>query len=196
MDPIPVLTGEKIFLARVRREDAVTVAPFYSNLELTTYLNGWGRTYSLADEEAWFEMVSKNLPDMVFFGIFDRETRRIVGGTDLRQIDHRHGAAHFGISIHDPSLWGSGYGSEATRLMVAYGMYHLNLFNIALEVFAFNERAVAAYHKVGFREIGRRTGRVVLGGERFDQVLMEITRPEVDVSFLRDQLRLLADRQG
>lgn len=194
MDPIPILSGKKIFLARVRREDVPEVARHFSNLELTTYLGSWGRAYSLEDEEAWFAGISKIRPDSVNFGIYERASGRIVGSCDLRDLDHRHGAATFGIAIFDPRHWGSGYGSDATRLMVAYGMYHLNLFNIELRVFAFNERAIAAYKKVGFREIGRRSGRVVLGGERFDDVYMEITAPEVDTDFLRAQLGQLPPR--
>lgn len=196
MDPIPALTGEKVFLARVRREDVPVLAGLYSNLELTTYLGSFGRTFSLEDEQAWYEGVSRNKGGEVFFGVYDRESGRIIGGTDLHEIDHRHGTATFGISIADPAYWGGGYGSEATRLMVAYGMYHLNLFNIELRVFAYNERAIAAYKKVGFRETGRRTGRVVLGGERYDDVYMEITAPEVDTGFLRAQLRQLPPKPG
>jgi len=191
MDPIPVLTGEKVFLARLRREDVPEITRYFSNLELTTYLGGFGRAYSLEDEQAYFESVSRIRADQVTFGIYERATERVIGGVDLRDIDHRNGAATLGISIHDPELWGGGFGTEATRLMVAYGMFHLNLWNIELRVFAFNERAIRAYRKVGFREIGRRTGRVVLGGERFDDVYMEITRAEVDTGFLRAQLRLL-----
>ena len=193
MDPIPALIGEKIFLARVRREDVPEVTKHFSNLELTTYLGSFGRAYNLENEQAWFEGLSEG---GVNFGIYEKAGGCIVGSTDLRDIDHRHGTATFGIAIFDPTDWGAGYGSEATRLMIAYGMYHLNLFNIELRVFSFNERAIAAYKKVGFREIGRRTGRIVLGGERYDDVYMEITAPEVDTSFLRAQLRQLPPKPG
>lgn len=191
MDPIPALSGETIFLARLRREDLPEITRHFSNLELTTYLGSWGRAYSLEDEQAWYDAISRVRADEVHFGIYERSSGRIVGSTGLREIDHRHGTATFGIGIFDSQDWGVGFGSQATRLMVAYGMYHLNLWNIELRVFAFNERAIQAYKKVGFREIGRRTGRIVLGGERFDDVYMEITRDEVDTRALRAQLRQL-----
>nr|WP_279326986.1 GNAT family protein [Deinococcus koreensis] len=80
--------------------------------------------------------------------------------------------------------------------MVAYGMFHLGLHNIMLRVYTFNERAVRAYQKVGFRELGRRRGSVRLGAERFDTVFMDITADEVDTSALRAQIRLLPPAPG
>lgn len=193
---IPALRGEQVMLARLRREDVPALASYFQNLELSTYLGGSGVAYSLEDEQAYFERVSLSSADGVTFGIYDAGSERLIGGTDLRDINHRHGTAELGVSLHDPDCWGSGMGSEATRLMLAYGMFHLGLHNIMLRVYAFNERAVRAYRKVGFRELGRRRGSVRLGMERFDTVFMDITAAEVDTSALRRQLRLLPQSSG
>lgn len=186
-----VLSGERVFLARLSKEDVREIYPYFSNVELTAYTGGWGSTYSLEDEQAWIEDAVRNRPDRVLFGIFERESGRVVGSTELRGINHHSGTATLGISLFDPAVWGRGYGTEATRLIVGYGMFHLNLFNVELKVWAFNERALGAYRRAGFREIGRRTGATALGGERFDDVWIEITRPEVDMGALRAQLSLL-----
>ncbi len=77
------------------------------------------------------------------------------------------------------------------RLIVEYGMFFLGLHNIMLNVFAYNTRGMAAYQKVGFREIGRRRGAIRLGQERFDVVLMDITAADVDTSRMRALVRLL-----
>ncbi|SMB96095.1 GNAT family N-acetyltransferase [Deinococcus hopiensis] len=193
--PIPVLRGERVMLARLRREDIPELARLFQNLELTTYLSGHGASYSLEDEQAYFEAVSRNSPTQITFGIYEREAGRLIGGIDLRDINHRHGTAELGVSIHDPECWSGGLGKEAVRLMVTYGVFHLGLHNIFLKVFAFNTRGIRAYEKVGFSEIGRRTGAVRLGSERFDTVLMEITADRVDTSGLRAQIRLLGTAQ-
>lgn len=127
----------------------------------------------------------------MLFGIFARDTEELVGGIDLRDINHRNGTALLGVSVYSPEHWGSGYGSEAVRLMVEYGVFFLNLHNIMLNVFSYNTRAIRAYEKAGFREIGRRRGAVRLGHERFDDVLMDITADEVDTSRMRSLVRLL-----
>lgn len=187
----PVLTGDKVVLARLRREDVPDMARYFANLELTAYLGAFGAAFSLQDEEVYFESVSKSSSEQVTFGIYERGTEQFIGGLDLRGINHRHGTAELGISIHSPDHWGGGYGSEAVALMVEYGMFFLGLYNIQLSVFAYNIRGIRAYEKVGFREIGRRTGAVRLGQERFDSVMMEITADRVDTSRMRALVRQL-----
>lgn len=193
MDLTPVLSGEQIVLARVRRQDLPEITRYFQNLELTTYLGGYGMSFSHEDEEAWFERVARSSPTDVLFGIYERQTGRIVGGVDLRDINHRAGTAELGVSLHDPATWGQGYGSEAVQLMLQYGFFHLSLHNVMLKVYSFNARAIRSYQKLGFREIGRRTGAVLLGGERYDDVFMEILSDQVDVGGMRAQIRLLND---
>lgn len=189
--PVPVLTGEKVILARLRKEDIPELARLFSNLELTTYLGTFGAAFSLQDEEAYFESVAKVKEDQVNFAIYDRATGQVIGSIDLRNINHRRGTAELGVSIHNPEYWGGGYGSEACALMVEYGMFFLSLHNIILSVFAYNERGIRAYEKVGFRLVGRRRGAVRLGNERFDVILMDITADEVDTSRMRALVRQL-----
>ena len=47
--------------------------------------------------------------------------------------------------------------------------------------------------KAGFREAGRVRGAAVLGGVRYDNVLMDITRDEVDLTRVRSIIKLLDD---
>jgi len=178
-----ILSGKKVYLARFRREDIEVVTPHFSNPEFTVFLSGYGSTFSLEDEQAWFEGISKSRPEQVIFAILTLE-HGLIGGVDLRDIVHRTGTAELGIAVYDSSDWNQGYGSEAVSLMLRYGMYHLNLYNVLLRVFGFNPRAIRAYRKVGFREIGRRRGAAVLGGERFDQVYMDITCDELNLETL------------
>ncbi len=185
-----VPSGEAFVLARLRRQDLPQIVAAFHNLELTTYLRGFGFSASEIEQAEWLETNLRNSPTQVMFGLYDAgET--LIGSVALRDIDHRLGTAELGVAVYDPARWGQGYGSSATRLVCQYGAFHLGLFNIMLKVFAFNERAIRAYQKVGFREIGRRTGAARLGQERFDEVYMELLTGELDVSGLREQLRQL-----
>ncbi len=183
MERPAVLTGEKVYLARHRREDADVITPHMSNLGLTTLLRGYGVTFSLEEEHKWLEHAVLNHDQQVIFAILTLE-HRLVGGIDLRDIDFRMGTAALGVVLFNPGDWSQGYGSEAVKLLCQYGFYHLNLFNILLTVFSYNPRAIRAYQKVGFREMGRRRSCVPLGSERFDEVYMDITRDEVDLASL------------
>jgi RimJ/RimL family protein N-acetyltransferase len=96
------------------------------------------------------------------------------------------------VCIGDPKCWNKGYGREAVRLMVEYGMFFLNLHNIRLGVFSYNERARRAYVKAGFKEVGRFRGTLLLGGKRYDDIWMDITRDEVDLSRMAGMVPMIA----
>jgi RimJ/RimL family protein N-acetyltransferase len=81
-------------------------------------------------------------------------------------------------------MWGQGYGSEATRLVLDYAFTLMGLHNVFLVTFAWNTPAIRAYLRAGFREIGRRRGAVVTMGERYDQVLMDAIASEFTGSVL------------
>jgi len=96
-----------------------------------------------------------------------------------------------GIAIGEKAYWNKGYGQDATKLLLDYGFNLLNLNNIMLGVFSFNERAVNCYRKVGFKEIGRRRQARIIGGKKFDVILMDILAEEFESvyvkKFLQDQ---------
>jgi len=85
-----------------------------------------------------------------------------------------------GIVIGEKDCWGKGYGQDAVRLLLDYAFNLLNLNSIMLGTFSFNERAIACYKKVGFREIGRRRQARIIGAKRFDAILMDILAEEYE----------------
>jgi RimJ/RimL family protein N-acetyltransferase len=179
-----VLRGDRVGLRTLRREDAATVAPWFSDLDFLTCLTARALPMSLANEQEWFDQHVKNTNDSVQFAIVELATDRHVGNCGLFDFT-RHNAATFGIGIGQPDARGKGLGTEATRLVAEYGLFFLNLHNIRLGVFAFNGRAIAAYRRAGYREAGRIRGAVCVAGVRYDEVLMDITRDDVDPSRMR-----------
>jgi RimJ/RimL family protein N-acetyltransferase len=90
------------------------------------------------------------------FAIHERKSKRLVGTTALTdRIRIRDGAsALFRIVIGEKDVWGQGYGTEATRLMAEEAFDSMGLSEIRLEVFNHNQRAIAAYSRVGFEVTG------------------------------------------
>lgn len=172
-----VVPGEHIFLSQVRREDVPLIARWFSDLELNTYLGAVGMSFTPEQEQDWYDRVVKQT-DSKTFAIIVREGQRMIGNVSLMEINARHGHATLGIAIGDKSAWGQGYGSEAVRLMCDYGFTFLSLHNIRLWHVAFNERGHRAYLKAGFREVGRVRGAILFNGQRYDDVLMDITRDD------------------
>ena len=180
-----VLKSERLGFVTLIREDIPTMTAWFQNLEYSAYLGSFGRTLTLEAETKWFEENATPSQSLVCFGILELETERLIGTCSLMDINAAMGLATLGIGIGEPECLGKGYGTEAVRLIVEYGMFFLNLHNIKLEVFGFNPRAIRAYEKAGFRLVGRRRASYVLGGERYDDIIMDILCDEVDLSRMR-----------
>jgi [ribosomal protein S5]-alanine N-acetyltransferase len=181
-----VLKSERLGFVTLVREDIPTMTAWFQNPEYSAYLMGAAaRPFTLEAETKWFEDNATPSQSLVTFGILELESKRLIGTCSLMEINPVNGIATLGIGIGEPECLGKGYGTEAVRLLVEYGMFFLNLHNIKLEVFGFNPRAIRAYEKAGFRLVGRRRAAYVLGGERYDDIIMDILRDEVDLSRMR-----------
>jgi RimJ/RimL family protein N-acetyltransferase len=179
-----VVPGERIFLSQVRREDLPLYSRWFSDLELTTYLGAMGMSFMPEHEQEWYDGVVKDRTNKTL-AIIVREGQRLIGNVGLMHVDHRHGRAELGIAIGDKSAWGQGYGSEAVRLMADYGLTFLGLHTIYLWHISLNERGHRAYLKAGFKVAGRLREAAVLDGQRYDHILMDITREDLGPSRLR-----------
>ena len=186
------LRGEKVGLASLRREDVALFHRWFQDLEMTVYLGRSGFVATLEDENAWYESQARRSDEQVQFTIVELSSQRPVGNVGLFNI-RPTGTATLGIAIGEPEARGKGYGSEAVRLMVEYGMFFRNLHNVMLEFVSFNERGRRAYERAGFREVGRLRGFHLMGGERYDKVIMDITREEVDLGRMRALVPMLPE---
>ena len=113
-----------------------------------------------------------------WFNIVDQKTNTVIGRCMLFAIDQVDRAAKLGIAIGDKRYWDKGYGQEATELLLDYGFNLLNLHNIMLGVYSFNQRAISCYRKIGFKEIGRRREARIICGKKHDVVLMDMLETE------------------
>jgi RimJ/RimL family protein N-acetyltransferase len=129
---------------------------------------------SLEDEKEWIKKSSSSFQ----FAIVRLEDDTLLGNCGFNEINQVMQNAIVGLFIGDEDNRNQGYGQEALNLLLDYGFNYLNLNNIMLKVFSFNERAIQCYKKVGFKEIGRRRQSYYLKGQFYDEVYMDILREE------------------
>jgi len=171
------ISGKKCYLSPCQPADALKWAEWLNDLEVTL---------PLGDEAyipAGVESLRTDIEEIItkqqqVFSIVDAENDRLIGRCLLFNIDPVNRSAMLGIFIGEKAYWGKGYGQEATRLLLDYGFNLLNLHNIMLGVFSFNERAIQAYRKVGFKEMGRRREARIIGDRKFDVVFMDMLADE------------------
>lgn len=109
--------------------------------------------------------------------ICERPDGRPVGSVYLRDIDHRHRKAEYGIFIGEEQARGKGYGTCAARLMLEYAFGELSLHRVFLRVYADNEPAIRSYEKAGFQREACLRDDVYIRGKYRDIVLMGILNP-------------------
>lgn len=114
--------------------------------------------------------------------ISEQQSQLAIGETGFTNIDWFYRTAEYGILIGETTYWGQGYGTEATRTMLAYGFTHLNLHTIWLRVSSANPAGITAYTRAGFREAGRIRAGQVIDGQRWDIVYMDCLATEFQSS--------------
>jgi RimJ/RimL family protein N-acetyltransferase len=168
-----LLEGELVVLRRHVPENVAAFIRWYGDPEvarLTRYQDGPMRR---AEIERFFAVRALG-PESLAMAIHVRATNRLVGSCAFSQIDGDNGSALFHITIGERDAWGHGYGSEATRLMVDHALGPLGLHRVALSVFAFNERALRAYARVGFTVEGRSRESIWRDGRWWDEIHMSV----------------------
>ena len=181
------LLGEKCYLSPPCAEDAETWTEWFNDLAITLPLGDEAYApYSLEKQKQVLNDMITNQSHV--FVIVDLETDHPIGRCLLFGLDHVNRCAMLGIAIGEKSYWGQGYGQEAIRLLLDYAFNLLNLNNVMLGAFSFNQRAIACYRKVGFKEIGRRREARIIGSQAYDVVLMDMLAAEFEPGFIADQM--------
>lgn len=169
------LSDDHINLRGMRREDLPVYRAWIDNAEVTRFMEmGW-KPFSDADLEKTY-VEATQAADAVVMVVEERASGKPIGTTGLYLINWPGRRAQFRILIGEPTLFGKGYGTAATRLIVRYGFDRLNLETIYLGANTENKGAVRAYEKAGFRIDGVQPHFVYNNGRYYDSVMMSITR--------------------
>ncbi len=168
------LVGERIYLSPMNVEDAEIYVKWLNDFAVTDGIGTSNRVVSLEGEREWLSQNSSQSQ----FAIIRAEDDKLIGNCGIQAIDQSRQCAEVGLFIGDEENRNKGYGQDVLNILLNYGFNYLNLNNIMLKVFSFNEGAISCYKKVGFKEIGRRRQSYYLKGKFYDDVFMDILREE------------------
>lgn len=185
MKYFPKIKGRNVYLSPMNPDDYEIYTRWINDLSTSIPLGAATIGYSLMKEKEVLEKISK---EDHMFAIVDAVSNEAIGNCSLFDLKQIHGTAELGIFLGASENRNKGYGAEAVELLLNYGFRMLNLHNIKLGVFSFNERGIACYKKCGFREYGRRHEAFRINGRWFDEVHMEILeqdfKPEIVIEAL------------
>ncbi|MEV0803322.1 GNAT family protein [Kribbella sp. NPDC050281] len=171
----PTLTGELVVLRPLDEGDYEPMAAAMADPEVARLTGSHGE---IGEERAreWMR-TRKDQTDRLDLAIVDKATGAVVGEAVLNDWDPDNQCCNFRILI-GPAGQGRGLGTEATRLIVGYGIEEIGLHRISLGVYAFNPRAQRAYEKAGFVVEGRLRDSLLWEGQWVDEIVMSVLAPD------------------
>lgn len=179
------LIGDRIYLSPMSIEDAEKYVEWFCDFKMTDGIKKSAGIMTVEAEREWIEKSLKN--NAITFSIVSLENDEIIGNCGLMNINQKDRCGEVGIFIGNEENRSKGYGAEVLRLLLDFGFNYQNLNNIMLGVMSFNERAIACYKKVGFKEYGRRRESYFLNGKYYDEVYMDILAREFKVSYIKNK---------
>jgi RimJ/RimL family protein N-acetyltransferase len=172
----PVLSGERV---RLEQLGPAVLDAYWAALNDPEgkRLTGTHADFTREQAERWL-VTRAEQTDRADWAAISVADGNYLGEAVLNDLDPDNETCGFRIALAGPHVFGRGYGTEITRLVVAYALDTVGLHRLQLEVYAFNPRAQRVYEKAGFRMEGRRRDALLWDGERVDVIDMGILRTD------------------
>lgn len=166
----PVLNSARVTLRPPVAEDAEARFVLGNSVEIQRFFGADPadvREITRQAAEHWVESLMSER-----YGWVIEAERRLIGSIRLHSLNPADRRANIAIGILDEAALGKGYGTEAMRLLARHAFQKLALHRLTCRVLAFNERAVAAYEKVGFVVEGRERESALIGAQWHDDLIL------------------------
>lgn len=163
-----MLSGNQLILRPLQVADAQALTAILNTPDVAIWWEGYDYDRVLD------EIVAEG--DGESFGIFTEDQPEVLLGMIQYYEQDDPDYLHAGIDIFvDPARYGHGIGQRAILLLVKHLIDDLGHHRIIIDPAVNNERAIAVFRKVGFREVGvmRRYERRA-DGNWGDNVLLEL----------------------
>ncbi len=170
-----MIVGKNITLRGLELSDVDELLVYWNNKQ---FMNYSGRITIMSQEEGqeWIRKTweERKKGEVYTFGIITNVDKRYIGNIRLKILNNVSRRADMSIGIFNPEYRNKGMGSESLILLINFGFDTLNLLSMELRVFSNNSRAIAAYKKLGFREIGLRRKADFVEGRFLNDLMMDL----------------------
>jgi len=145
-----IIRGKKVLLRPITKSNFPLFQKWFTDLEVMQYVISRMPLNIRYTKEMWVKEFFEE--DRTVFIIEIIENKKPIGICGFKKINHEDRDAVFGITIGEKNCWNSGYGTEASQLLINYGFKELNLSCIYSSSFGFNDRSKRMHKKLGFKE--------------------------------------------
>lgn len=147
-----ILDDEKIYLRKISLSDTNNIIKWRNSPHVKRNFI-YQEDLTKEEHELWLETKVKTGKVKQFI-IVEKESELPIGSVYLRDIDYDNRKAEFGIFIGEKNALNRGYGTIATKIILAYAFSKLKLNKVFLRVFENNVYAIRSYKKSGFVQEG------------------------------------------
>ena len=173
------LVGEGVELRRHERRNYKLYAHWYGDEEIWRLTSWSDAPMRPAAVERLFESRESSAVDDSF-AIHRAGEEEPLGVIGLMNVSGANRSADLSVIVGEREDRERGLGTEAIRVLLRYAFEDLRLNRVGLSVFEFNELAISAYDKLGFKEEGRLRQAIRRDGSFYDAILMSVLLPEWD----------------
>lgn len=171
------LEGDLVRLREIRESDLDLFAELRNDLEM----QAWSRTLppdytiEMIRRRYWDRDFAYRRTDAIFI-IETKDKEEVAGMISYSDLVDRMEAT-WGVAVHK-RFWGTGVGHDAADTLLRFLFHELGLRVVRLWTQSGNERAVAAFEKLGFKVAVRAPNAIFKGGQYVDNLCMDLLREE------------------
>lgn len=140
-------------------------------------LTGTHATFSREQADRWYRSRGQD-STRLDLAVATLDDDQCVGEAVLNDLDPDNRSCGFRISLRGPALFGRGFGTEATRLLIGHAFSTVGVHRVELEVYDHNHRARHVYEQVGFTAEGVRRDALLWEGQFHDVIVMGMLSSE------------------
>ncbi len=174
----PLLRGDRVWLRPLEHRDLAAYVAGVNDTEVGGHA-GYSFPFGLEMSGHWLDDIQERMGKGTgyFFAVCELGDDRFIGTVWLKDVNMHHANAELAVFM-DREHIGSGWGTDAQRVLLRFAFNTMGLQRIWLTVYASNARAIRSYEKLGFKREGlmRRSWRGPNGLE--DSLLMAILADE------------------
>lgn len=174
----------RIYLRALEISDYALLNKWRNDPEITKYLSG--NVFLVSSEREKKSIEDKIFDDKrnIYFGICDNRSHKLIGFTNIMDIDLRNLKAEWGGTlIGDKEFMGHGFGKEASQLTLRYlfDQYPIHkCYTHCLEEHPYTSKL---FDSLGFKKDGILRDNVFKNGTYKNVLLFSILRDEINGQF-------------
>lgn len=177
------LTTDRLILTAHAASDAERMNRWENDAELLRLSDNQpdGREpESLEETRARIERAMNAEEDttIIRYAIRKRESDELIGYGIIAHIDRHNRQCRLSVVIGEKREWGNGFAGEALRATIEHAFTALGMNRIGAEIYAFNERSIRLFERLGFKREGTVRESVLKDGKFADEYVYGLLRRE------------------